>query len=354
MHWWAIPLAYYSSASPHAFSSRRIKGAILVNDHDVTAHEPIDEGMLAFYETLSAKTPPESVDWPLSEQRRLWDEVCASFRADRPPGVVIEDFTVPGDLPVPVRLFRPEGAGPYPGVIYGHGGGWVLGSIGTHDDMCAEIAGLAEVAVVALDYRLAPENPHPAQLRDSLAVLSFMRHAGASRAIDPARIIAAGDSAGGQMSAGLALWLRDKGLPQLAGQVLIYPVLGTDTGTPSYVRNRQGPCLTHAEMEYYLAAFLGPAGSPQRSEPYAVPLLATDFSGLPPAFITVAAHDPLHDDGLLYHRALQRAGVPSALRREPTLAHSYMRARHHSRPAMAGFQAIAQAVRTLAHDGRLP
>ena len=107
-------------------------------------------------------------------------------------------------------------------------------------------------------------------------------------------------------------------------------------------------------MEYYLDAFLGPPGSPQRGDPYAVPLLAQDFSGLPPAYITVAAHDPLHDDGLLYHRAFQRAGVPSALRREPALAHSYMRARHHSAPAMAGFDAIAGAIRSLAHDGRLP
>src|SRR5262245_66409489 len=107
-------------------------------------------------------------------------------------------------------------------------------------------------------------------------------------------------------------------------------------------------------MEYYLEAFLGPAGAPQRRDPYAVPLLAEDLSGLPPAYITVAAHDPLHDDGLIYHRALERAGVPSTLRREPALAHSYMRARHHSAPAMEGFRAIAGAVKSLGHDGRLP
>lgn len=325
-----------------------------MDDPDLVSREPIDPGMLRFYEALSAKTPPESVNWPLSDQRRLWDEVCAAFRAKRPPGLVVEDFTVRGDVDVPVRLFRPPGSGPYPGVIYGHGGGWALGSIDTHDDMCAELADLARVAVLALDYRLAPENRHPAQLRDSLAVLSFMRHAGADRAIDPSRIVAAGDSAGGQMTAALVLWLRDKGLPQLQGQVLIYPVLGADTGTASYERNAKGPCLTRAEMEYYLDAFLGPSGAPQRSDPYALPLLAKDFSGLPPAFITVAAHDPLHDDGVLYHRALERAGVPSALRREPALAHSYMRARHHSAPAMAGFRAIARAVEALGHDGRLP
>ena len=156
------------------------------------------------------------------------------------------------------------------------------------------------------------------------------------------------------MTAALALWLRDKGLPQLAGQVLIYPVLGADTGTASYRRNADGPCLTRAEMEYYLDVFLGPLGSPQRGRSLCRAAAGAGFSGLPPAYITVAAHDPLHDDGLLYRRALQRAGVPSALRREPALAHGYMRARHLSAPAMAGFEAIAGAIRSLAHDGRLP
>ena len=268
----------------------------------------------------------------------------------RAPRVVVEDFTVPGDLAVPVRLFPRRGQ-PLPGVIYGHGGGWVLGSIETHDDMCAEIAALAGVAVAAIDYRLAPENPHPAQL-DSLAVLSYMRHAGMSRAIDPERIVAAGDSAGGQMTAALAMWLRDKGLPQLRGQVLIYPVLGTDTGTASWNAIARAH-HDRAEMEYYLAAFLGPRGSPQRSDPYAVPLLARDLSGLPAAFVTVAAHDPLHDDGLIYHRALQHAGVPprsAASRRWPTATC----APAYSRPAMAGFRAIARAVKALAATAACP
>lgn len=315
---------------------------------------PVDPGMLRFYEALCRLSPPESTDWPLPEQRRGWEDVCRAFRAPRPEGVAVADIAVAGPGgPIPARVYRPAGAGPRPGLLYAHGGGWVLGSLETHDDMCAELADAAGVVVVAVDYRLAPENRHPAQLDDMRAVLGHLRAEGARYGIDPARILGAGDSAGGQLTAGLALWLRDHGEPQLAGQVLIYPVLGNDPDTPSYVRNAHAPCLTYDEMIYFLDAFLGPEGSPARSDPYALPLLAADLAGLPPAYVTVAGHDPLYDDGVRFHERLAAAGVPSALRREPALAHSYMRARHHSEPAMEGFRAIARAVAALA-AGRPP
>jgi acetyl esterase len=322
---------------------------------DPGGDEPVDPGMMRFYEALSRLSPPESTDWPLPEQRRGWEDVCRAFRAPRPGGLIVEDITVPGPGgPVPVRIYRPPAAMPLPGVLYGHGGGWVLGSLETHDDMCAELADTAGVVVAAVDYRLAPEHRHPAQLEDMLAVLAFLRVDGARHGIDPAVILGAGDSAGGQLTAGAALYLRDTGQRQLAGQVLIYPVLGADMTTPSYRRNAHAPCLTADEMDYFLEAFLGPSDAPARRDPTALPLLAEDLSGLPPAYVTVAAHDPLHDDGLRFFERLVAAGVPARLRREPALAHSYMRARHHSRPAMAGFRAIAEAVRCLAHEGRLP
>ena len=235
-----------------------------------------------------------------------------------------------------------------PGVMYMHGGGWVLGSLDTHDDMCAEIAEGAGVTLVAVDYRLAPENPHPAQLHDNLAVIEWMRNDGAAFGIDGWRIVAAGDSAGGQMAASLAMYLRDRNLPPLAGQVLIYPVLGTDLTTASYVRNAHAPCLTREEMIYYWNAVLGPAGHPNWSDKYIIPLLERDYRGLPPAFIAAAGHDPLFDDAVNYAEHLQRAGVAVRFRSEPRLAHSYMRARHVSEPAMAGFKAIIAAVRDLA------
>jgi acetyl esterase len=312
---------------------------------------PVDQGMLAFYKELSKLSPPESASWPLPRQRESWDKVCAAFRAPRPARLMVEDLDVEG---IHVRVYRPPGENPKPGVIYFHGGGWVLGSCETHDDMCAELADQADVVVVMVDYRLAPEHPHPAQLADSHTVLDWMRSAGRALGIDPTHIIGAGDSAGGQMTAGLAQSLRDRGLPQLRGMVLIYPVLGADTATPSYVRNAHAPCLTRDEMIYYLESFLGPRGGPNWTDPLAVPNLATDLSALPPAYITVAAHDPLCDDGRIFRDKLAAAGIPVALREEPALAHSYMRARHVSAPAMAGFKAIAEAVRSLAHEGKLP
>ncbi|MBL8908860.1 MAG: alpha/beta hydrolase [Rhizobiales bacterium] len=312
---------------------------------------PVDPGMLRFYEELLKHSPPEAVNWPLPEQRKGWEDVCRMFRAPRPERLMVEDLDIEG---VHVRVYRPPGEAPKPGVIYFHGGGWVLGSCETHDDMCAEMAMGADVVVVAVDYRLAPEHRHPAQREDALKVLDWMREQGRALAIDPGHIVGAGDSAGGQMTMGLALWLRDHDLPQLQGQVLIYPVLGADVDTPSYRRNAEAPCLTRSDMIYYLESFLGPGGTANWNDPYAVPLLAQDLRKLPPAFIAVAAHDPLYDDGIMMEAKLKAAGVPVAIRREPALAHSYMRARHVSKPAMAGFAAIVAAIRSLGHDGSLP
>jgi acetyl esterase len=219
--------------------------------------------------------------------------------------------------------------------------------------MCAEIAHGADVIVAAVDYRLAPENPHPAQLEDNLAALQWIRSEGTRHGIDAKAVVAAGDSAGGQMSASLALYLRDKKFPQLKGQVLIYPVLGHDLDTPSYRRNADAPCLTRSEMIYYWDAVLGSERHGNLQDKYLVPLAERDFSNLPPAFITAAGYDPLHDEAVVYAERLKAAGSRVVLRREPNLAHSYMRARHVSAACMEGFKTIVSAIRSLAHEGRV-
>lgn len=302
----------------------------------------IDPGMLRFCETLFAESPPEAATWPLERQRTAWNGVCRKFRAPMPDGVSVEDKVLNG---VPCQIFRPRGEGLKAGLIYFHGGGWVLGGPDTHGDMCAEMAAAADVVVVLVDYRLAPENPHPAQLEDSIAVLSWLREHGREIGMDPDWIIGGGDSAGGQMTVGLSLYLRDRAMTLLNGMVLIYPVLGNDVNTQSYIHNAEAPCLTRDEMIFFLDSFMGGQGSANWSDPLAAPLLSNDLTGLPPAFITVAAHDPLHDDGVQFHERLIAAGGQSELRREPALAHSYMRARQVSEPAKTGFQAIVEAIK---------
>lgn len=321
------------------------------NANGTDPHASLDEGMRHFYKKLTEATPPGAESWPLDKQRAAWNALCQSFQAPLPAGVSVSDIVCNG---VPCRFYQPEGATLSPGVIYGHGGGWVLGGPATHNDMCAELCAAAGTALLLMDYRLAPEHPFPAQLEDSLKVWRWVREQGRAHAIDPDNVIAAGDSAGGQMSVALAMALHEFNLTPLQGLVLIYPVLGANMATESYERNAHAPCLTLDEMRFYLESFLGPEGGASWRDPKAAPNLAADVSFLPPTYITVAAHDPLRDDGVIFAEKLKAAGVPVSLREEPVLAHSYMRARHHSAPAMDGFKAIAAALKALALGQPLP
>lgn len=324
-------------------------------DKLAAARLPLDPGMAEFRDKLAAETPPEAVHWPLERQRSAWDAVCKAWQAPRPPGLSVYDLILRDrHAPLKLRVYRPEGADHRPGLLYFHGGGWVLGSLETHDDMCAEIAAGAGVVVAALDYRLAPENPFPAQCEDALAFFDWVMAEGAAHGIDTARLVAGGDSAGGQMTASLAIALRDRGVKALRGQVLVYPVLDADMQTDSYRRNGLSSALSREEMRYYLDAFLGPPDSPAHGNKLALPLLETDYAGLPPAFITAAAHDTLQDEAFIFAERLEAAGVPVKLRAEPALDHSYMRARHHSEPAYKSFRAIVGAVKALGYHGVPP
>jgi len=312
--------------------------------------QPFDAETRLHLEAEARSAGPWDPDWPLARQRQAWEEHCKRTRARRPDRIMVEDMVVAG---LHLRVYRPPGEEPKPGVLYAHGGGWTMGSCETHDDLCAELADEAGVVVVGFDYRLAPEHRSPAQVEDALMVLDWMKSAGRAIGIDPTHVIAAGDSAGGQVAAGLALAIKYAGGPRLRGLVLINPALGGDTETASYREHATSPALSRAEMIDCLEALLGPRGTPGWSDPLGVPNVARDVTGLPPAFITVAGHDPLHDDGVIFAEKLRAAGVPVALREEPALAHSYWRSRHHSKAAMAGFRAIVDAVRHLAHEGSL-
>jgi acetyl esterase/lipase len=297
-----------------------------------------DPGLRAFMIAGERLYPPDAVNFSMAEQRAFYDKYCAHFRKQRPSGISSEDFKV-GD--VPCRLYRSDAMEKPPLLLYLHGGGFVLGGLDSHDDVCAEICDGAEAAVVAVEYRLAPEHPFPAAFEDCWQVLQYLgRHY--------SKIAVGGDSAGGNLAAALSLKARDEGSPKLMGQLLIYPGLGGDMSKGSYVSQAKAPGLATSDVEYYRDIYKG------NGSRFAEPLRETNYAGLPPAFMVAAGLDPLHDDCEDYAARLRAAGIAALVRHEPLLVHAFIRARHMSEPARDSFRAIIEAVFALAYRGALP
>ena len=235
--------------------------------------------------------------------------------------VVNRDMQGPGGS-LPLRIYTPEGTGPFPLVVFFHGSGFVVCSLDTHDPMCRNLCAGAGCVVVSVDYRLAPEHKFPAAPDDSLAATRWaVDNAGALNA-DPSRVVVAGDSAGGNLAAVTALRIRDEGGPKLAGQLLIYPVTDYyDPGTPSMTENAEGYGLTRKGMEWFWNHYL--ADPSQAAHPHASPIKATDLSRLPPAYVISAEYDPLRDEAEYYADALTRAGVETKMRRWDGMNHGF-------------------------------
>lgn len=230
-----------------------------------------------------------------------------------PPPVVEGVRDIQLDLPgrnIAARLYLPEGSGePMPLVLYYHGGGWVICSLETHDALCRALARESGIAVLSIDYRLAPETPFPGPLDDCYDALTWAcAHAG-DLGIDANRIAVAGDSAGGNLAAAVAIRARDENGPALRHQLLIYPVTDIDFETASY-REHGGDksFLSTSMMQWFWRHYLGDGGDGDVS-PLAAPLRHSRLAGLPPATIIVAEYDVLRDEGLAYGAALRAAGV---------------------------------------------
>ncbi|MFJ2686440.1 alpha/beta hydrolase [Pseudomonas sp. NPDC087342] len=280
---------------------------------------PLSDQMSAFVEkTLGFN----STDSSLTGLRQAYSEMCRAFTPPRPAGLEVTDFTLVG---VAVRSYRPPMTPPtsgWPCMLYLHGGGWVVGDLDSHDFICAELAAALGTMVVAVDYRLAPEHPFPAGFEDCLKVWRALRSG--PFWFDPERMLVAGDSAGGNLAAALCLALRDTGEPMPCAQVLIYPGLGGDPQSPSRSECADAPLLSSSDVDCYHALYLRGAG---QTSAYAMPLLADNFSGLPPALIAVAQFDPLRDDGVRYAEQLNAAGVSAKLYYGEGLVHGCLRAR---------------------------
>jgi acetyl esterase len=245
---------------------------------------------------------------------------------------VVECGVEGGDAPIVLRWVRPAPADlatPDPAVIvYLHGGGWVLGELDGFEGIARRLAVGCGCDVAMVDYRLAPEHPHPAAIEDAWRALEAVRE---QRPGVP--ILVAGDSAGGNLAAALALRARAAGIP-LAGQVLIYPVVDADFDRPSYRDPENQLLLDRSGMQWFWDQYL--PDRERRRRPDAAPLRAADHRGVAPAIVITAEHDVLADEGLAYARALQRAGVPVAHRRFEGQLHGFA--------GMALLPASAQAV----------
>ena len=234
----------------------------------------------------------------------------------------VENRTIPGPAgEIPIRVYTPHERGPLPGLVYFHGGGFVLCNLDSHDGICRSLANAAGCVVVSVDYRLAPEHPFPAAPEDCYAATQWVAKNGSELGIDVARLAIGGDSAGGNLTAVTALMARDRGGPVLRFQLLVYPVTDCAFDTASYRENAEGYLLTTGMMRWFWEKYL--ADPKQGAEAYASPLRAQNLAHLPPGLCITAGYDPLRDEGEAYAERLRKAGVVVETIRYPGMFHGF-------------------------------
>ena len=256
------------------------------------------------------------------ECRAVFDGLFASLPPSQARIAGAADRNVPGPAgPIKVRVYTPEGEGPFPVLVFFHGGGFVLGDLETHDSVCRELSGGAGVIVVATDYRLSPEHRFPAAADDCIAVTRWVVKNAVQFNGDAKRVAVGGDSAGGNLAAVVSQQLRDQDGTKLAAQLLIYPVTRFDgVETKSIVDNATGYLLQRDDMDWFRGHYLGP--NVDGKDVRISPILATNLTGLPPALVQTCEFDPLRDEGEDYGKALKAAGVPTVISRHDGSIHA--------------------------------
>lgn len=275
---------------------------------------------------------------PPNEARAAFETLAANAPKLGEPIAQVEDRSIrgPGGN-VGLRIYTPLGR-PRASLLYIHGGGWVIGSPRSHDDLCRSLCHRAGVTVVSVDYRLSPEHKFPAALHDCFAALEWLAEQPGS-----GPLAVAGDSAGGNLSAALALYARDRGGPPLDLQVLIYPVINHNLDTASYHQCAEGFGLMRDAMGYFWHCYL--AHPADGRDPYASPLLAVNLARLPPALIQTAHYDVLRDDGEAYAARLRRAGVPVRCTRYLAMHHGFVQFAGQYETGRVAVQEIADALK---------
>ena len=236
----------------------------------------------------------------------------------------VRDLTVAGEVDdLPARLYRPEGAADGgPVIVFFHGGGWVIGSIDSHDNLCGRMAAESGCTVVSVEYRLAPEAKFPAAAEDAYAATAWVAKHGADLGVDAGRLAVAGDSAGGNLAAAVSLMARERGGPDIAFQLLIYPVTDLSEDYPSHAENAPlGYLLGPKSMSWFAEHYVGGV---EGVDWRAAPITAESFDGLPPALVVTAELDPLRDEGEAYAAKLEAAGVAAQTYRGEGMCHGFL------------------------------
>jgi acetyl esterase len=267
----------------------------------------------------------EMTSLPVDVLRKYVRESSTAYPKLAVPLASIVDRSIPGPGgPLPVRLYTPVGQGPFPIVVYFHGGGWVVGDLETQDMICRGLCHGARSVVISVDYRLAPEHRFPAAVEDAFAATRWAAEHAAELGGDASRLSVAGDSAGANLSAAVALRFRDAQGPALRAQILIYGSCNYPSErTPSADEFASGPILTDAAVDYFWKQYLADPAVEQ-AHPWASPIRAASHQGLAPAFVASAELDPTRDDGERYAEKLLRAGVPTESRRYPGMPHGFV------------------------------
>jgi acetyl esterase len=289
-------------------------------------------------------SPPHTI--PVDQARAQFKRTRAVFLAPAQDVASVVDRTIPGPAGgIPIRVYRPLGSevqARLPALVFFHGGGWVFGDLDSHDAMCRELSNLAGCAVISVAYRVAPENKFPAAVDDAIAAIRHVADNGGELGIDPTRLAAGGDSAGGTLATVAALTFREQGGPRLRLQVLIYPVTDMTLDSPSYTRIPTGYTLPRERMLFFREAYL--RGPEDIADWRASPLKVRDVSNLPPALILAAAQDPLVDEGKAYADRLAAAGVPVTYTCYEGMVHGFLTMAGAIEAGHAGIAEVAGAL----------
>ncbi|HTO41250.1 MAG TPA: alpha/beta hydrolase [Rhizomicrobium sp.] len=286
---------------------------------------PLDPLLQAFLDQMKDQPAPPMQELGASGARDMFAGLMSLVGPKDVPIGKTENILIPGPGgDIAARIYAPVAAGSdaQPTLVFFHGGGWVIGDLDTHDGLCRMFANEGELKVIAVDYRRAPENPFPAAIDDAFAALTWIEDNAAQLGVDPNRVAVGGDSAGAGLAAVVSQMAKDMAAPKVGFQLLMFPVTHVGGDTSSLHDFAQGYFLETPTLQWFYDCYV--PNAQDRNDPRVSPLLAEDLSGLPGAYVMLAGHDPLHDEGQLYADKLRAGGVAVTVADYPDLVHDFI------------------------------